>query len=92
MLFFDQVRQQRGRLGIESGLPFDRALQPAPGMIPVAYTVSIGVAMLEEEESITGLMARADKALYAAKAAGRNRVVSAPLALLDRHDKRSEGR
>ena len=55
----------------------DRSLQLAPSTIPVAYTVSIGVAMLEEGENITGLMARADKALYAAKAAGRNRVVSA---------------
>ena len=33
--------------------------------------------MLEEGENITGLMARADKALYAAKAGGRNRVARA---------------
>lgn len=56
----------------------DRSLQLAPATIPVAYTVSIGVAMLEEGENITGLMARADKALYAAKAGGRNRVEAAP--------------
>ena len=55
----------------------DRSLQLAPATIPVAYTVSIGVAMLEEGENITGLMARADKALYAAKAGGRNRVARA---------------
>jgi len=55
----------------------DRSLQVAGATKPVAYTVSIGVAMLEEGENITGLMARADKALYAAKASGRNRVVSA---------------
>ena len=55
----------------------DRSLQVAGAAKPVAYTVSIGVAMLEEGENITGLMARADKALYAAKAGGRNRVVSA---------------
>ena len=57
----------------------DRALQLAPSALPVAYTVSIGVAMLEEEESFSALMVRADKALYVAKAEGRNRVVSAPL-------------
>jgi len=56
----------------------DRALHPAPGTIRVAYTVSIGVAMLEEDESFAGLMARADAALYAAKTGGRNRVASAP--------------
>ncbi len=43
-----------------------------------AYTVSIGLAMLEEGESLDGLMARADAALYAAKEGGRNRVVHAP--------------
>ncbi|MCD2518975.1 GGDEF domain-containing protein [Massilia sp. G4R7] len=42
-----------------------------------AYTVSIGLAMLEPDESFASLMQRADKALYAAKAGGRNRVVSA---------------
>ncbi|WP_177207679.1 GGDEF domain-containing protein [Massilia yuzhufengensis] len=43
----------------------------------VAYTVSIGMAMLEDGESFASLMARADQALYAAKAGGRNRVVCA---------------
>jgi len=56
----------------------DRSLQVAPATIRVAYTVSIGVAMLEEDEAFSGLMARADKALYAAKAGGRNRVMRAP--------------
>lgn len=41
----------------------------------LAYTVSIGVAMLRNPESYQDLMRRADAALYAAKATGRNRVV-----------------
>ena len=56
----------------------DRSLQVTPATPRVAYTVSIGVAMLEEGETFAALMARADKALYAAKAAGRNRVVCTP--------------
>ncbi|MCC2973931.1 diguanylate cyclase [Massilia sp. IC2-476] len=39
-----------------------------------AYTVSIGLAMLEEGEDVASLMGRADAALYAAKEGGRNRV------------------
>ena len=40
-------------------------------------TMSIGVAVLPDDaRSSTGLLAAADKALYAAKAAGRNRVLS----------------
>ncbi|MBK8522954.1 MAG: GGDEF domain-containing protein [Betaproteobacteria bacterium] len=42
----------------------------------VRFTTSIGVAQSQEEdESVDVLLARADAALYAAKAAGRNRVV-----------------
>lgn len=46
---------------------------PAP---PGCVTVSIGVAGMEDPEHDAGsaLIARADRALYAAKAAGRNRV------------------
>ncbi|XYJ12585.1 diguanylate cyclase [Telluria sp. B2] len=56
----------------------DRAVQVAPSTVGVAYTVSIGVAMLEEGEGFASLMARADQALYAAKTGGRNRVVCTP--------------
>ena len=40
-------------------------------------TISIGAATLQPDEDATSLCARADAALYAAKAAGRNRVVLA---------------
>lgn len=45
----------------------------APLQRPV--TVSFGVARLEKSETAESLLARADHALYAAKHAGRNRVV-----------------
>jgi two-component system cell cycle response regulator len=46
--------------------------------VPLRVTVSLGVATWEPEEATDLLLRRADDALYAAKAAGRDRVVSAP--------------
>jgi two-component system, cell cycle response regulator len=41
-------------------------------------TISIGIAsVLPKEDTVQNLLKRADDALYGAKAAGRNRVVSA---------------
>lgn len=56
----------------------DRPAQSSPAAGGAAYTVSIGLAMLEKGEDLAGLMRRADAALYAAKAGGRNRVEWAP--------------
>jgi len=43
--------------------------------IPIHYTVSIGVAVMDADVAdINGLMNRADAAMYAAKSNGRNRV------------------
>lgn len=63
--------------------------------IPV--TISVGVALLAREsaEDIERLVARADEALYSAKASGRNRVVAYPenstIALLSRRQRRPAG-
>lgn len=44
---------------------------------PLAVTVSIGLAMLREGETVGAFVARADAALYRAKEAGRDRVMVA---------------
>ncbi len=46
----------------------------SPGM---QVTISAGVAMLKPDETPDTFLARADAALYAAKARGRNRIASA---------------
>ena len=61
------VARLRERLASER-LPLDDG-------VVLQFTVSIGVALLEaSDEDLDSLMARADRALYAAKHGGRNRV------------------
>ncbi|MGI4813646.1 MAG: GGDEF domain-containing protein [Janthinobacterium lividum] len=60
------ARQQIGADGSENG-----------GQGNLRFTFSAGVAEHHDGESLVSLMARADSALYSAKALGRNRVVSA---------------
>jgi len=53
---------------------------PHPGITPAGVvTVSGGVACLNPDETVAGLLSRADAALYRAKNEGRNRIVGAPV-------------
>lgn len=61
---------ERARLELENS----NILDPRKDRVPV--TASFGVAQLVQEEVIEQLVDRADRAMYAAKSAGRNRVAS----------------
>ncbi|MGZ5199152.1 MAG: diguanylate cyclase [Telluria sp.] len=61
----------------------DRTMRMPGTQREIAYSVSIGVARHEPGETITALLCRADRALYLAKAAGRNTCVCAPAAPAD---------
>jgi diguanylate cyclase (GGDEF)-like protein len=58
----------------------DKALFVVHGREPIRFTASLGVAEFGGSDgSALDLFARADAALYAAKAAGRNRVIAAEM-------------
>ena len=60
-----------------SGLVHLGPAQRVRAVTPLAQTFSAGVACWDAAEISEELVARADRALYAAKAAGRDRIVSA---------------
>ena len=65
-LLVERLRETIAAIGLQKGG------EPVPGL-----TASFGVTVLrDEDESVDDLLARADEALYTAKNAGRNRVIS----------------
>lgn len=54
-----------------------RTLERVRAAVPGAATCSVGLAELGEQEAVEGCLARADEALYRAKAEGRDRCVAA---------------
>jgi diguanylate cyclase (GGDEF)-like protein len=54
-----------------------RAITIAADQVAVSFTISIGVAHLDQETAIEELLKRADEALYDAKQGGRDRVAVA---------------
>lgn len=71
-------------LVIERILALVRALRPLPSRPDFNCTFSAGVAQVDDGDVALSLYARADKALYAAKSLGRNRI-----AMLDSLDQRA---
>lgn len=64
---------------IAEGLRLAVSEATLPGLEEVKVTISFGVASLAKDTStMEGLIGKADKALYSAKAQGRNRVCVAP--------------
>jgi len=72
---FAIAERLRSRLSAGSSIVITPGLDATEKTVP--YTVSIGVATHQSDESIVALMHRADIALYSAKAAGRNVVITA---------------
>lgn len=61
---------------IRAAVESKKLVKKSTGDILGVITISIGVAQLRQGEAATDLIGRADVCLYAAKAAGRNRVAS----------------
>jgi diguanylate cyclase (GGDEF)-like protein len=76
LLLFDSTREQA--IAIAENLRQAIAEASLPGQEKISVTISFGVASLGEDcNTLEGLIARADKALYKAKTWGRNRVCAA---------------
>ena len=76
ILFVDTPKSEGKRLA-ERLLSAVRGLAIPVGENAVGVTVSVGLAELMADESALALVERADRALYAAKQTGRNRLVEA---------------
>jgi GGDEF domain-containing protein len=77
LIDIDHFKRVNDRFGHHGGDEVLRALVQATPMVDEPVTVSIGVAGLDDGQTQDQWLRRADGALYAAKNAGRNRVVAA---------------
>jgi len=74
--FLVVLPETRLAAAIQAGERIRRAVDARPNTPErPACSVSVGVAAMADHETVEALLARADAALYRAKAAGRNRVV-----------------
>jgi len=75
-LLLDRV-DARQAVEVSERLRAETAAQPWGQIVDgLAVTISLGVAMRQAGDSAEALLGRADDCLYAAKAAGRDRVVA----------------
>jgi diguanylate cyclase (GGDEF)-like protein len=74
VLLPDTGDEMAARMAERLRAALERGARPGTGSVGVPYTVSIGVATLAPGETIAAMLSRADQALYAAKAGGRNAV------------------
>ncbi|PXW96255.1 diguanylate cyclase (GGDEF)-like protein [Sphaerotilus hippei] len=72
----DELREAARRVHAAlGGTPF---VLPSAAQAPITVTASVGAALRQRNESINALIGRVDRALYQAKAQGRDQVVEAP--------------
>lgn len=69
------IWRQRSREATEQGYTFEAVQRPSGELVEVHLSLSMGIASVPNDaRSMKGLINKADKALYAAKARGKNRV------------------
>jgi diguanylate cyclase (GGDEF)-like protein len=74
LLVLPRTAIERAVLVVERMLAVIRTARPVPDRGDLAYTFSAGLAEGRAGDTVAGLYARADKALYSAKMSGRNRI------------------
>ena len=87
LLVFSDTDLEAARLACERLVTLVRAHSWADVAPDLVCTVSVGVAALRPNETVSAWLARADAALYEAKHAGRDRVFAAVAGSVDTADR-----